>query len=1180
MPEQPWAALTAAGGTAVVRAASGSTGAHADAWAGLRRSVAAWFAGGDAERERAELDRLDRTAAALTSAPAPDDATRIRQEAAWQTRFEERLEHLAPAERVRAAEQLRTLLAGLSATGPGPTAASAIAPAAPSATGPVAPSVTAAAGVPAAGPAVLPVTAAGSPAAGPAAPSGPGPAAGSDRPVARGGTGGPYAGVLVPRLPAEPVHVLAATGGIATQYGRGDLAPHAADATAVAALGTWQPVRDTDPLGLGVHRARVGGADASTLPPYVRRDIDDQVRDRLRKAAASGGLVLLTGDSTAGKSRTALEAARAVLPGHLLLAPPWGADLRVLRPPTGGPAYDRHVLWLDDLEHYLGPGGLEPSLLSALTDAGLVVLATLRDERYDTLRDAADGADGESGAGRMAAERGLRVLNMVEPVVVRRLWSDTELDRVAEVDDSRLVEAHARHGVHGIAEYLAAGPELLGEWRRAERATTRRGHPRGAALVAAAVDLARIGLIGDLPETLLREVHERYLAALGGPALRPEPYAEAVAWATRIRYGVASLLMEGEEENTKRPFDYLVDSVARDPDAPDVPEAVWRTALRQADDRTRPLIAQTASFSGQWEIAEEAWRPLADTEDEEAVLNYTAAQLFLGRDPAVIEARLRPLAEGGSAVGRLNLAAVLMVRGQDDEAAAWWLAAAEAGLSIAAYNLSAHHRRRGDDDQAEEWMRRAAEGGYVRAMAVLGTLLYQRDDHVEAARWWRTAAEAGETDAMYMYGHLLRLGGDDRAGAWLTQAAERGHDRAAEILGKAADERGDLVAAEKWWRVAAEAGNSEAANQLGVLLSKRGDRPEGAAWYAKGAEAGHVIAMFNLAEWLRREGEREKAKEWHRRAGEAGHAESLNNLGTMHREEGDLGPAEEMFRDAARAGDVKGRLNLIGLLIEAGQIEEPRTLLLDLIGDPDNTEEIFTYVAVVRDAGMTHVVRTLLRWLADTGRLDAAHNLGTQYYIEGNADEAERWWRLSAPVLPVSAYNLSRLFSDRDEDEEAASWLVKAADAGHTQAVLELADEFLASGQPDLAAERLRPLAEENHEAAFLLGVALLAAPGDHAEAERWWQRAAQEADADTAFDFAGHLAERGGEAAHVEFWCRKSAEAGHPRGALNLGAMLANRGQVEEAEAWLATAVARGLDDAAEPLAQVREFLTRQETP
>ncbi|WUH89379.1 hypothetical protein OG900_03935 [Streptomyces sp. NBC_00433] len=79
---------------------------------------------------------------------------------------------------------------------------------------------------------------------------------------------------------------------------------------------------DTDPLALGVHRARRGGDGGAALPPYVRRDVDGRVRDALRTAAAAGGMVLLTGDSTAGKSRTALEAVRAVLPGHLLPAPP------------------------------------------------------------------------------------------------------------------------------------------------------------------------------------------------------------------------------------------------------------------------------------------------------------------------------------------------------------------------------------------------------------------------------------------------------------------------------------------------------------------------------------------------------------------------------------------------------------------------------------------------------------------------------------------------------------------------------------------------------------------------------------------------------------------------------------------------------------------------------------------
>ncbi|WP_159033088.1 tetratricopeptide repeat protein [Streptomyces fodineus] len=953
-------------------------------------------------------------------------------------------------------------------------------------------------------------------------------------------------------------------------------------AAQTAALGIWETVAEADLLGLGVHRARAAGGDGDgpALPPYIPRDVDDRVRAELRAAAGSGGFVLLTGDSTAGKSRTALEAARAVLPGHLLLAPPWDADLRLLRPAAGEPEYDRHVLWLDDLDHYLRPGGLEPSLLTSLIRARLVILATLRDERYDTLRDAADDVTGEGGPGRMAAETGLRVLNMVEPVVVRRLWSEAELARVAQADDDRLHEAHARHGIHGIAEYLAAGPELLAEWRRAERSTARGGHPRGAALVAAAVDLARVGMIGDLPAALLNEAHHHHLKALGGAALRPESYDDAVTWASQVRYGVASLLMEGEEDGTKRPFDYLVDSVARDPGAPDVPESVWLAALKYSDDRTRPLIGQAASLSARWAIAEQAWRPLAEAGEMEAVINYTSALLFQRMDPAEVEPLLRPLAEAGSALAQVNLAAVLKMRGEDEEAERWWLAAAEAGDALSAFNLFTHYRAEGEDERAETFLRNAAEGGYPRAMATWATLLHLRGDEAEAEPWWQAAAEAGDTEAMYVHGHTLRLcGDDDQAEPWLRRAAERGHVRAAEILGRVAEERGDLIQAETWWRVAAEGGNAEAANELGVLLSRRGDRAEGATWYAKGAESGHAVAMFNLAGWLSAEGDVEGAKEWYRRAGDAGNEQALNNLGALLRMQDDLAGAEAAWRRAAETGDTTVRFNLIDLLICAGRSDEARLLLLELLDDVDDMKEIATFAVAVRDWGRAHVTEALLRWAAESGRTDAAHYLASHYYAQGMAAEAEHWWRVSAPEVPVAAYNLGILHSKRGEGQEAASWWRKAAERGHRQASMLLADWLVESGRLEEAEESLRHLADELPGAAFALGLLLLDKPGGRTEGEYWWQRAGEQADADTAFGWASYLAERGDEE-RTEFWCRKAAEAGHPRAAHNLGALLAGRGQLTEAESWLAEAVRRGFEEAAQPLAIVREFLASHPSP
>ncbi|MFD7550570.1 hypothetical protein [Streptomyces sp. NPDC059816] len=103
------AALAAAGGTTVVQAAG------TDLWAEIRRQVAGWFGRGDRERERAELERLDLSAAELTAVDDSDgDAVvvRVRQEALWQARFEMLLESLDGADREQAVAALRVLATG------------------------------------------------------------------------------------------------------------------------------------------------------------------------------------------------------------------------------------------------------------------------------------------------------------------------------------------------------------------------------------------------------------------------------------------------------------------------------------------------------------------------------------------------------------------------------------------------------------------------------------------------------------------------------------------------------------------------------------------------------------------------------------------------------------------------------------------------------------------------------------------------------------------------------------------------------------------------------------------------------------------------------------------------------------------------------------------------------------
>ncbi|MFC7329127.1 hypothetical protein [Marinactinospora rubrisoli] len=257
-------------------------------------------------------------------------------------------------------------------------------------------------------------------------------------------------------------------------------------------------VAEASPRALGVHPARRSAEDGTDLPPYVPRDIDATLQRFLARAGERGGAVLVEGDSTAGKTRATLHALQQTLPGRLLYAPTPGDDLRDLaahlaatRPAEGA------VVWLDDLNRFLGLGehGLTERLLNELLRCGVVVAATLRAEYADTYRDIPLRDDGSRTGTRSERETAAALLRRFTRVNLDRVWSLEEVARAAAAGDERLSEAAARHGLHGIAEYLAAGPELVKAWREARRSTARGGHPRGHAVVAAAVDLARTGLL-------------------------------------------------------------------------------------------------------------------------------------------------------------------------------------------------------------------------------------------------------------------------------------------------------------------------------------------------------------------------------------------------------------------------------------------------------------------------------------------------------------------------------------------------------------------------------------------------------------------------------------------------------------------------------------------------------------
>ncbi|MFH9655544.1 tetratricopeptide repeat protein [Streptomyces anulatus] len=391
------------------------------------------------------------------------------------------------------------------------------------------------------------------------------------------------------------------------------------------------------------------------MPPYVPRDQDAVIRARLTRAADEGGLTLVVGESTAGKTRACFEALRAQLPEHRVVAPVGGPDLL-----TAVEMIDRTkarcVVWLDDLESCLGPDGLGSALLAELIRLRIPVLATMRHQQFEIFA-APETTPGASTEHARTATAGARVLRQLDPVQLDRVWSADELERAGEAEDDRIADALTHHGTYGIAEYLAAGPALLQEWHRANSPG---GHPRAAALIAAAVDLARTGLRPPYSHDILTSAHDPYLTAAGGPLLRPEPLDTALEWATRRRHGVTSMLVPTQDPDTWDVFDYLTDHTH-------TPDTTWHTALRHAVDPDELMTLGVRTHDDAPIITEGIYRRAADAAHIDAMVNLGVLLADAGRGEEA-ESFYRQAAEAGHSDAVVNLGLLLADAARGDEA--------------------------------------------------------------------------------------------------------------------------------------------------------------------------------------------------------------------------------------------------------------------------------------------------------------------------------------------------------------------------------------------------------------------------------------------------------------------------------------------------------------------------------
>jgi len=420
------------------------------------------------------------------------------------------------------------------------------------------------------------------------------------------------------------------------------------------------------------------------------------------------------------------------------------------------------VLWLDDVDRHLLSGSLTLARLEEAAAMGMVVLATLRAERYSQLR---HGASRESLAPEIRS-----VLGWLHESHL----SGIELKLRAPLDE-REVEAAASLGYP--AQEMKDG---VGEWFIAAEALVRKleggddESPEGVSIAWAAIDWARSGLDDPIPARLLRVIGRGYY-----DQKRPTVAASDPAWGDLFRRGVEwctapvverSALLRAEpgdgEEASYRPSDYIVawsDGAVRGAALQPMPIQTWEAIAKSdvLDDRDRRGVGFLAYSRGDVHAAIAVWRHAVEVGDEKTVR-----------------------------FGSFALGVALSELQDHQQAISHYRRAAEMGDVRAAHNLAVtvlKHAPDRDDVEARRWLRFAVEHGdeeeSIAACATLGHLL-RFDEPDEAQKLLERVIAEGEGERRRFA--LLDLGialGPKRGGQFLQEAASLDVPGAHRLLG-------------------------------------------------------------------------------------------------------------------------------------------------------------------------------------------------------------------------------------------------------------------------------------------------------------------------------------------------------------------------------------------------------------
>ncbi|MCL7494851.1 tetratricopeptide repeat protein [Streptomyces sp. MCA2] len=732
----------------------------------------------------------------------------------------------------------------------------------------------------------------------------------------------------------------------------------------------------SDPVRWGVHPAPARHQIRHV--EYVNRDIDTEFLEALKP----GRFILLIGDSTAGKSRTAFEAAQRLL-----------GDYRVLMPFDGNEAGIAHelvqhdsrvLLWLDDLDVFLAPPAISVRVIDEIQNRNGIVLATLRAERFNelSLREERSAFDTE----RLLVRNARQIMSRAEKFFLDRRWSQREISQADISSDPRLKNAVDHADEYGVAEYLAAGPQLYDEWRNA---WSPGGHPRAAALVSAAIDFKRAGINKPVGIGVLISAHEHYLQEKGGMRLRPEKFEEAISWATSPLHATTSLLVP-YEAGTYKAFDYLVDKIANSETVTEIPDVVWDEVLTGKLEFDFRTVGEYAAKAGRTDLAERAYR----------------------------------LAEGADPQGQdaFRLGYVFLTAGNYDQAVNWYTKSAENGNIRALANLGYVHARKRDYQGAERYFGEAAQKGDEKAALGLATLLLKQQRLDEADAWCSVAEEKGIIDARVLRADIYVARGDiDLAEPIYLEMRERFPHKVATGLGLVNLEREKYREAISQFETALKGGDHAALISMARCYSEMKDYEEAASVTRRymNEHPEDSTGYFNLAFYLQRVGNFEEAEFYYRKAVDLGDVKAMMNLANLLSDGERTEEAEELYCAAIKKGDSKAPRGLAHLYRVTGRFSKAISILRSLIRE--GSAAAFKEMGRVQeDLGRTNLAILWLQKAVDLGDTNAGIRLGYIYERRGESKRATPYYRIAAEAGDAHAYlHLGMIFEQRRDIEKA-----------------------------------------------------------------------------------------------------------------------------------------------------------------